>query len=74
MRSRNHFYHGKATVLFLHISFDPHVPVNNIKNLSNVMAKREWFSFALVFSYKLFRTVVNRMNLFRFPCKVLFNP
>jgi hypothetical protein len=36
------------------------------------MATHEWFSFALFFSYKLFRAVVNRMNLFRFPYKVLF--
>jgi hypothetical protein len=49
---------------------DLHVAVNNLKVFSVVMKMQQWVSFALLSSYKIFRTAVNNINLLRSSCKV----
>jgi hypothetical protein len=45
-------------------------PVNNIQPSSVVTGKQEWVPFALLSSYKVFRTAVNNTNVLTSSCKV----
>jgi len=46
---------------------DLHVAVNSKKSLSDAMETQQWVPFALLSSYKIFRTVVKNINLLRSP-------
>jgi hypothetical protein len=56
-RSRNNCCHGNAIMRSIFIVVDLHVAVNYIKLLSVATKTQQWASFALLLSYKIFRTV-----------------
>jgi hypothetical protein len=43
-----------------------HVAANNMKPLSVTMELQEWLSFALLLSYKIFRTAANNINVIKY--------
>jgi hypothetical protein len=63
--------YGKATMPFICIVVDFHVSVNNIKALSVAMKTQQCVFFALLSSYKIFRTAVNNIKVLRSSCKLL---
>ena len=66
--SRNHCCHGNATMLSLFIVFNLQLAVNNTKPVSVAMETEECVLCALLSSYKIFRTVVNKKNILRALC------
>jgi hypothetical protein len=56
-------------MLYHCIVVDKHVAVNNIQPFHVAMERQEWFLFALLSSYKIFRTAVNNINVLRSSCK-----
>jgi len=50
---------------------DFHVSVNNIKPLSVAMQTQQWVIFALLSSYKIFRTAVNNIKVLKSSYKLL---
>jgi hypothetical protein len=69
VRSPNQCCHGGATMGFLCIVVDLNVAVNNIKWLSVAMERQKYVSFALLSSYKIFRTALN-ITVIKLPSKV----
>ena len=63
-RSRNHCFHGHATLRYLCVNVS--VAVNNTKPLSVWMEAQQCFTLALLSSHKIFRTFVNNINILRF--------
>jgi hypothetical protein len=68
--SRTTRSYGNATMLLICIVVDFHVSVNNIKPLSFAMKTQQWVFFALLSSYKIFRTAVNNTKVLRSSCKL----
>ena len=44
---------------------DLHVAVNSKKSFNDAMETQQWVPFALLSSYKIFRTAVKNINLLR---------
>jgi hypothetical protein len=66
--SRNHCCHGNATVLSLFIVSNFQLAVNNTKPVSVAMETEERVLCALLSSYKIFPTVVNKKKTPRALC------
>ena len=56
--------YGNATMGYFCIG-DLHVAVNSTKAFSDAMETQQWVPFALLSSYKIFRTAVKNINLLR---------
>jgi hypothetical protein len=57
--------------VFHFIVFDINSVVNNIKPLTVAMETQESFTFALLWSHKIFYTALKYMNVLRPSCKIL---
>jgi hypothetical protein len=66
----NHCCHGNTTAHSLCIFINLHAAVSNIKLFSIAMEIQQWVPFALLWSYELFHTAVNHINLLRYSDKV----
>ena len=62
-RSRNHCCYGNAKMRSVCIVVDLHVSVTSMKPFSVAMEKQQWVPFALLSSYKIFRTALNIINV-----------
>jgi len=52
------------------IVVDLNLAFNHIKSLSVATEMQQWLPFAVLESYKIFRTVVNNIKVITFSCKI----
>jgi len=66
--SCHHCFHGNETLVSFIV--DMYVCVNNVEVFSVAVEMLELVLFALLSSFKIFRTAVNNINVHRSSCKV----
>ena len=67
---RKQFCKGEANICSLFSAVDKHVSLNNVKVTNVEKETQQWVLSALLWSYKIFRIVVNNIKLLRSPYKV----